>query len=108
MRQSFSHGRSKTVTVEVKKKRLILPKDQKETPASKTTEEQNSKDLEKKIESESKKASTSEAIQLDAQGLTSQEMETRIQILRDQASQEQAKEPTSDDAELFKKNVESS
>jgi translation initiation factor IF-2 len=106
VRQSFSHGRSKTVTVEVKKKRLILPKDQKETPASKTTEEQNSKDLEKKIESESKKASTSEAIQLDAQGLTSQEMETRIQILRDQASQEQAKEPTSDDAELFKKNVE--
>ncbi|KAB2833439.1 MAG: hypothetical protein F9K49_06585, partial [Caedimonadaceae bacterium] len=27
VRQSFAHGRSKTVTVEVKRKRVILPKE---------------------------------------------------------------------------------
>ena len=39
VRQSFTHGRTKTVTVEVKRKRLILPGDQKEKSGDKATSE---------------------------------------------------------------------
>src|ERR1700722_13570955 len=58
VRQSFTHGRSKTVTVEVKKKRVFLPGQQRE---------------EEKLSADEKT--------LSATGLTSQQIEERLKAL---------------------------
>lgn len=57
VRQSFTHGRSKTVTVEVKKKRVVLPGDQEKQKAAKDEKP------------------------LTSAGLTSQEIQERLKTL---------------------------
>lgn len=86
VRQSFSHGRSKTVEVEVKKKRRMLSKEQPtsaspedSTPAP--TEESLSQPVEKSSVAETGKEKISES-QAIPHGLTQEEWEARIRAVK--------------------------
>src|SRR5579862_5274376 len=96
VRQSFSHGRSKTVTVEVKRKRIFMPGEQgneppvedkkplKEASEAPTT----SPATPQKSEAEEKRSTTPPSKQQNGKRLTADELENRLKVVQKALKQE--------------------